>query len=562
MQEEPEASAGGGGGGGSGVASPVGGDGDAFNSIVNKKISECLSKVFYARQDTGNKRDRIARIKNLIRKISLPPRVIISLESKVKSTLVLRDQTRSASKKRERNDNPERNENKTVPVITDFTDFMINVLNVTLHKTDGVTTLRINSKTINPSYDRNPFHLHQIAKGTYGIVYKFEYGGKNYIVKEDLTKSIHTGISEEEHLRDIFREALVNIVLQHDETYGGHVGRLVKVLYDRERKTILFVSEYIEYTLKTYIEKMYNAIDEKQIYNIDRNLDLINFLHSMVRENKGYKSIIIIGIINFVIYHDIKENDYPYTFTLFENDRFSMELQLESDGERIVKDSKGNEIGGNYNNILTRLIRAIIKERNEFIYPIFHTLGAVLNRFKNNYTFYHRDLHIGNIMVTEDGKLKLIDFGMSYMRIFHEKKNEPERYDLLILICHILQYNGRHDFLKLSRPILEKLESCFSPENEFVKKIQSSKYPIYQEVYYYSSFWRNDSMKEMFKKIKDKFLPENFKLMWINPGGGYPPEFIYPDACDTKLGGGGGESSYSFLLYKICIGLSLIFGFL
>jgi serine/threonine protein kinase len=49
--------------------------------------------------------------------------------------------------------------------------------------------------------------------------------------------------------------------------------------------------------------------------------------------------------------------------------------------------------------------------------PMFKQIAYALDHFRKSYNFFHRDFHLNNFMATEDGTIKIIDFGLSCIRL-------------------------------------------------------------------------------------------------------------------------------------------------
>ena len=64
--------------------------------------------------------------------------------------------------------------------------------------------------------------------------------------------------------------------------------------------------------------------------------------------------------------------------------------------------------------------------------PLLYELGLTLSTLRDRYGFAHRDLHAANIMITDTGHLKLIDFGFSCMTIKDKIYREITMDDTLV----------------------------------------------------------------------------------------------------------------------------------
>jgi serine/threonine protein kinase len=475
--------------------------------------------------------------------------------------------------------------NTPVTIIPTFTKFF----KLNLLRADISADSRF---TFNPTNIHTGFNepAQVIGKGTYGKIYKVEYGGKAYVVKEDLYTYSNPD-DDEKHYRDLFREALNNVVLQHDPVYGGHVGRLIKVF--RKGDHILFMMEHIENTLQQFVLKNNTDLEAKIAGNLlDPNLRgpvkdeyLLAMLENMIINKLGREAF-----FNYTIVHDTSEDtselNYPYTFKVFRpvdgGNYKIMRLQLLEDGVALRREkvNVGNtrkfvnhtQIEWNPNSIqeLQQFIFAIrlylekkkiiripeikLRQSQEFLNPIFHTLACVLERFRNEYGFYHRDLHGGNVMVSGDGKVKIIDFGMSYLRFRKDDSNVnivSRDSDLLLFVFSILQFTKGLDTQmrdKLNRLLTHGSDNLYEKlETRFTAKV--TKKPLFHLMYYNKVAkppdW-NPADFPLYRIIYRQFAPEQFKLQW---GAGDAPKFIYDNPCDMSIllhtegmeeGGGGG----------------------
>ncbi len=144
---------------------------------------------------------------------------------------------------------------------------------------------------------------------------------------------------------------------------------------------------------------------------------------------------------------------------------------------------------------------------------LFYHIALVLHKLEKRYGFQHCDLHGGNIMITRDARVKIIDFGMSCMnyngtRYSVDYENTqydgafPAKscmsYDLLILISWLTEYKS--EYFDVS--VLRFLYAMSLSKNgydfyEYVGSLSVSK-PIFHGMYMNQiAKWPSDIRKEL-----------------------------------------------------------------
>ena len=512
--------------------------------LENPQILKCLTDVFFG-FDMHSRVDDIKFLLHALQHGAVPFKQADPSDPVEVFANVTR--YKKATKKRFRHET----NNGTLRYISPFNDFMKNVQNAHIDPSGRSITFSETDK-----HAEITVNLDEIGEGSYGKVYMLELGGKKYIIKQDLWYSKHSASDKdpesiEQHCREAFKEAFINIILQHDPKYGGHVGKLIKVLWDSTNNNILFMIEHIEHTIQGYIKKNNDlSLESIKLTTVDTNPKLIDCLRGIVERSESYYT----DIPKYTITHNKKETGYPYTFKIFYNTKMLARLRLVKgmdDIERVeFRHAKGDPqvnipLDHDKRKILQKLIYTIMnnEDKQEYMNPIFNNLGAVLEHFRHTYGFYHRDLHTGNIMITDDGKVKLIDFGMSSMRGLMMQE-EPLRYDLLILLCCLIEHNpGLSDY------ILDRIKSFFHYGGDYTYSTVFSKLgkagdAVFHQVYYYKmddprNKWNTKVVYgkptlEWFKEsMAHRFLPEVFKTMWDIPAD--PPAFPYAKPCDMQV---------------------------
>jgi serine/threonine protein kinase len=151
----------------------------------------------------------------------------------------------------------------------------------------------------------------------------------------------------------------------------------------------------------------------------------------------------------------------------------------------------------------------------------FQDLGVMLEYFMETYGFFHRDLHGGNIMFDTRGNIKLIDFGLSCIKVdsvqYSVKNNDCMSSDLFILITYLLEYN--------IVPVLNvKFKELLSDKEFDIYNLMKVATPNGEAIFhrcYFEHFiyarrlpWTNDITSKFIERILPKLDPRGFVTFW------------------------------------------------
>jgi len=300
-----------------------------------------------------------------------------------------------------------------------------------------------------------------------------------------------------------------------------------------------------------FIYKEMHKKDSKDIESFCRSVFLEAFINIVLQNDPTYGAHVgrLIKILKHPDFNDL-DNPVHTIYFILEPIKFTLLDYFQKGIEEIDKRSM---------------------ERELLIYPVFYSLGAILEHFDRVYGFRHGDLHVGNIMLTPYGKIKLIDFGFSCIRGYTPTPKQPcEGYDLLQLIFNMYAHSpSKISGIEIMKPIMDTILSTprgnnihtllytlYTTHTKSKKFTWHLSYPIYmnnpttgwgltmEQISKYGITGNVHpsvlplTVKEWFEmtRIAGNLQPKAFKHFWLLPGEqrDYALEvFTYPSPCGT-----------------------------